>query len=300
MSGPCSLDHIFAAVTSAWLVPFALAHRYLIHVPAEVVGKGKSSTLKIRHDFASETNGLDAWAESTSEDNSGIREWTRKAQQTWVRSKTDRATPLVTEWLDYRKKLSTENPNSYRVVHTRSRSFYAAVLDPKSSTALGLPYNHVKLNTFEGDKIVNTRLLPIAGVVCDNLLHSVNVDSREEAYWMSGLFNSRKFNSEVMKEAKGEPPGIYTLPVKIMDKHKLVFDPNNSRHLRLGQIAESLEDKMRVALRRYLSEEKGIDIKTLDDSDQSPDVPSTISSALMRRLNAEEDLKDLNEIAENL
>lgn len=298
MTGPCSLNYIYATVTSAWLVPFALAHRYLVHVPAETKGSGKSTTITIRHDFTSKASGLEAWTGGGETDNSAIRKWTSDAQMRWTKSRTNRSTPLVTEWLDYRKKLSSEQPKAYRVVHTRSRTFYAAVLDPKGSTALGMPYSEAKLYTVEGNKVVNTRYVPIAGVICDNLLHSITVDSKDEACWMSGLFNSKKFNDEVMKEAKGEPPGIYTLPVKIMEKHGLAFDPNNSKHLELARVAEVLEKRMQETLRNYLSQEKGLEIKSVDDTDRSPDVPSTISSALMRRLDAKDDLGKLNKIAE--
>lgn len=297
MTGPCSLSHIFATVTSAWLVPFALAHRYLVHIPAELKGKGKSASLEVRHDYTAKVKGLDAWSGSEATDTS-IMEWTRNAQQRWAGSKTDRSVSLVTERLDYHKGLSSENPKAYRVVHTRSRSFYAAVLDPSGSTALDLPFDQAKLYTYESDKIVRTKYLPITGVVADNLLHSITVDSKEEAYWMSGLFNSKKFNARVMKEAKGEPPGIYTLPVKVMEQQGLAFDPDDSNHIELAKVAQTLEERMRVTIVKYLGGEKDLDIRRLDDSDQSPEVPSTISSALMRRLDAEDDLGTLNEVAE--
>lgn len=298
MTGRCSLNHIFAVVTSAWLVPFALAHRYLVHVPAETKGKGKSATLQVRHDYTAEVKGLDVWSGVGEATDSSILEWTRNAQSRWSKLRTARSTPLVTEWLDYRKKLSAENPSAFRVVHTRSRTFYAAVLDPKGSTALDLPFDRVKLHTYEGDKVVKTQYLPIPGVIADNLLHSITVDSKEEAYWMSGLFNSKKFNARVMKEAKGEPPGIYTLPTKVMEQQGLIFDHDNSNHVELAKIAQTLEERMRGAIVKYLGGEKDLDIRRLDDSDQSPEVPSTISSALMRRLDADDDLARLNEVAE--
>jgi len=49
--------------------------------------------------------------------------------------------------------------------------------------------------------------------------------------------------------------------------------------------------------RSYLVQEKGITIRAADDTDQSPDIPSTISSALMRRLDAPTQLERLETIA---
>lgn len=298
ISGPCSLDHVFATVTSAWLVPFALAHRYLIHVPGEINGKGASATISVRHDFASTEDGLDAWTTTRRPSDSGIRNWTVNAQHEWTKKRTERSTPLVTQWLDYRGKLSSQRPNAFRVVHTRSRSFYAAVLDPRGSTALGLPFNKARMHITEGGKTVRTNNLPIAGVICDNLLHSVVVESKAEAYWMSGLFNSKNFNEKVMKQARGEPPGIYTIPIKVMEEFGIVFSSNDSTHIELAKTAEGLEGRMRKVIRRYLSEEKSLDIAAVDDTDQSPDVPSTISSALMRRLDAQDELDKLNRLAD--
>jgi len=299
-AGPCSPNYLFAVATSAWLVPFALAHRYLVYLPAEVSGTGKSADIRVRHDFTTKSDGLDAWTMTRKGSDTSIQEWTSKAQDAWTKTRTDRSTPLVTNWLDYIGKLSSQRPNAFRVVHTRSRSFYAAVLDPASSTALGLPYNSARIRVVEGGKTIKTIDIPIAGVICDNLLHSIVVDSQIEAYWMMGLFNSETFNRLVMKEAKGEPPGIYTIPVKVMQELELVFNSKNPNFIELAKTAKMLEERMRKALRTYLSEQKGVDIQSVDDSDQSQEIPSTISSALMRRLDAEDELERLNLLADKI
>ncbi len=300
ISGPCSLEYVFAVVTSAWLVPFGLAHRYLVYIPAEVNGKGKSATVTVRHDFATEGNGLDTWTLARKHSDSAIQNWTMHAQEEWSKNKTEKSSELITERLDYQSTLSGQRPNAFRVVHTRSRSFYAAVLDPKGSTALGLPFDSARIRIIEGGKTIETSNLPTAGVICDNLLHSVVVDSLSEAYWMMGLFNSETFNKLVMKQARGEPPGIYTIPVKVMEQLNLVFDSANSIHIEMAKTAKILEGKMHKTIRHYLADEKGIDIKAVDDTDQSQDVPSTISSALMRRLYAQEELDKLNGLANRM
>jgi hypothetical protein len=302
LGGKCSLPNIFVVVSSAWLVPFALAHRYLVHIPAEIKGKGKAAAITVRHDFAEYRNRrLKLWTnQETAPSEGAIRDWTIQAQKAWNERKTDKSAKLVTERLDYHGTLASQKPKAFRVVHTRSRSFYASVLNPRAHTALGLPFDAVKINTTEGGMIINTTYLPIGGVICDNLLHSVVVDSEDEAYWMMGLFNSKVFCRRVMKKALGEPPGIYTIPVKIMDALNLEFDPSKRLHLELAKIAHLLEEKMNVTLQTYLTEEKGINLEFVDDTDQSPDIPSTISSALMRRLNANIELKQLEDLTSKI
>src|SRR5439155_1458143 len=147
------------------------------------------------------------------------------------------------------------------------------VLNPNGSTALGLPFSAARIRTSEAGNTVSENKFAVAGVICDNLLHSVVTKSESEAYWMSGLFNSHEFNRLVMKQALGEPPGIYTIPVKIMEQLKLEFDRNDPTHVQLAKTARELESSMRATVRRYIVEEKGIDLNTIDDSDQSPDVP---------------------------
>lgn len=199
ISDKCSLDCIFAVATSAWLVPFAIAHRYLVHIPAEIKGTGRAAKLSVRHDFAQYKNtSLQKWLNQETETSLiAIKNWTAQAQKAWKESKTDKSPKLVTERLDYQGTLSSQMPRAYRVVHTRSRSFYAAVLNPRAKTVTGLPFDSAKLQTTEGGGTIKTLYVPIGGVICDNLLHSIVVDSKEEAYWMMGLFNSQAFGSLV-------------------------------------------------------------------------------------------------------
>jgi hypothetical protein len=57
---------------------------------------------------------------------------------------------------------------------------------------------------------------------------------------------------------------------------------------------------MKKTLVNYLSDEKEIRPDFVDDTDQSEDVPSTISSALMNRLDDQDSLDELNEVAKRI
>ncbi len=302
MRGPVSSAHCFGVVSSSWLVPFALAHRYVVHIPAELTSKKGEDPLRVRHDFAKGgRKPLDQFAGAPADpEEAAVRAWTLNAQKAWMKDSTDRSTQLVTEWLDYRGKVSIQNPKSIRVVHTRSRSFYAAVLDPRASTALGSPFESATVNVTEDSTLVSKVRIPMAGVIADNLVHYVDVRTRQEAYWISGVFNSRAFEHRVMKLARGEPPGIYTIPQKVLSSLGLTFDPSDSVHQRVAQLATTLERKMMGTIRSYLATEKDVPLAEVDDSDRGPDIPSTISSALMARLDSKPELKELNDLVESL
>jgi len=300
--GKISLSHCFSVVSSSWLVPFSIAHRYIVHIPAEPTGSHGREPLRVRHDMANlgKTSLAGFGDDRESIEEAAIRSWTQQSQRAWSKQNTDRSTDLVTQWLDYRGKISIQNPSSYRVVHTRSRSFYAAVVNPQGRTASGLPYNAARVIVTEANRVVSSIDIPIAGVIADNLLHYVNVESKQEAYWMSGIFNSTPFEKLVMKEARGEPPGIYTIPQKVLARLGLVFDSEDDTHLKIAQLAAALEKKMNGTLRKYLSEEKGLNLELVDDTDRGPDIPPTISSALMRRLGAETELRELDNLVLSL
>jgi hypothetical protein len=301
LTNKCSISSVFAVVTSSWLVPFAIAHRYLVYIPVELDGDGPHAKLVVRHDFAQGKDAsLEGWLERERTSEQAIKHWTMQAQRVWIERKTERSPELVTKRLDYHGTLSTQEPKAYRVVHTRSRSFYSAVLDPIAQTGTGLPFNSIKLQTIDGEEIIKSTYLPINGVICDNLLHSIVVNSKEEAYWLTGLFNSQAFGNLVMKEARGEPPGIYSLPVKILESLKLKYAPENDIHLKLAALSMDLESKMYETIQAYFASEKNINLLLVDDTDRSPEIPSTISSALMRRLNASEQLHELEDIANEI
>jgi hypothetical protein len=302
LRGKLSSTHCFGVVSSAWLVPFALAHRYIVHIPAEVsITKGEDP-INVRHDMAKVgRTSLDAFDGSAEDpEEKAIRNWTLTAQKAWTERSRGRSTKLVTEWLDYMGKVSMQDSRSFRVVHTRSRSFYAAVLDPKGRTALGLPFEKATAFVSQDGGELSKVEIPMAGVICDNLLHYIQVRGRQEAYWMSGVFNTRNFERRVMKLARGEPPGIYTIPQKVLADLGLVFDSSNKEHLRVAQLSSVLERKMGEAIRRYLGTEKGVPLAQIDDTDRGPDIPSTISSALMTRLDAKAELTELNDAVESL
>jgi hypothetical protein len=103
-----------------------------------------------------------------------------------------------------------------------------------------------------------------------------------------------------MKQARGEPPGIYTIPQKVLSELKLVFDSTNKDHIRVAQLAATLERKMGQSIRDYLGTEKGVPLPMVDDTDRGPDIPVTISSALLARLDAKAELSELNGLVGSL
>ncbi len=279
---PGDPSNIFAVASSAWLVPFAIAHRYLVHLPAEMSGSG----VVVRKDTVAGAARIARWVTGEDSRERHLRAWGERAQRVWLETKRGKAFPYVTDRLDRQKGLSAQPAHAVRVVHTRSRSFYAAVLDPTDTTALGLPMSAAVIRTREDGRIIQTEERRLAGIICDNLLHWISTRNKDEAYFLVGLFNSGPFNALVMSETQGEPPGIYSLPVKVMDGYNLVYDERENTHKLVSKLARELEGKMRTTVLRYFKESKNINPELIDDTTESQDVPSAVSSAMLRRLGA--------------
>jgi hypothetical protein len=299
LSGDCAPAHLYGVVTSTYLVPFAIAHRYLAHLPATPTGRDPGATLSVHHEYADRGSdrpgdGVDA------ADRAAIREWTAAAQRLWEERRTSGAPDLVTERLDDYGKLSRQQPRATRVVHTRSRKLYAAVLDPRGETALGLPLGKARLHTRVGDAVGRTETVPTRGVVCDNKLHYLTTGSEGEAYWLVGLLNSDPFEERVMAHASGDPPNIYSLPAKLLGEWGLTYDPDDERHAAIADLAVELETAMTATVRAYLGDEKEVDLADVDDTDAGAEVPRTVTTPYTNRFDEAERLDRLDELVASL
>lgn len=298
--GPCSPEHLYTVVTSTYLVPFAIGHRYVAHLPAsieETESKKRNVSLNILHEYANtEDQSLSSFNNaSIDEDTEAIKSWTQQAQTAWQQNKTGNSPDLVTERLNDYNKLAKQQPRRYRVVHTRSRKLYAAVLDPHESTALGLPFGGAEIHSRVNGTVSNTDKITSQGIICDNKLHYINTDSEGEAYWLMGVINSTPFEEKVMEHASGDPPNIYSLPAKKLNDIGLVFDANDERHVEIIDLATELKNEMEKTIKDYISNEKGIDIDAIDDSEAGPEVPKMITTPYTNRFNQDQKLEELDD-----
>jgi len=304
--GPISNKFLYSVVTSAWLVPFSIVHRYLAVIPAVPVSNTNDSHLNVLTNIAQDDR-IDQWTVTEdSEDNKTISNWTKTAQNLWETSKKSKSTKLVTDWLDYHGKLTNQKPNTIRVVHTRSRILYAAVLKPFRNTSLGIPLNKAVIKTRSGITIVNTETIPLAGIIIDNLLNSIEVASVDEAYWLSGIFNTTYFGNLTLKKAGGKKgseavPSIYSIPVKILDEHGLVFDASNKIHSDISQLSKTLEKQMGLVVKKYYEKNKSTVIDRIGDTVQSPELDVSISRPFIDRLaKTSNELQELERLVKSL
>jgi hypothetical protein len=272
MDAPVEPRYIFGIGTSTWLLPFAIGHRSLACLPASI--DVDNARLRVHHELVKKSSGsLRDFSGAEGGPSNAIRNWTREAQKAWLLNKKEGGYDEVTKYLDYGGKLRKVKPEALRVIHTRSRKFYAAFLDPSADTALGVPFAEIQLKTRRDGRPGRATNHPLGGVAVDNKVHYVEVASPEEGHWMAAVFNSDLFSSMVMKRSKGEPPNIYSIPAQVLADLGLIFDPASTKHQKVARLGQSLARAMAEKVRSHYLDEKGFDIDALDDTDASPEVP---------------------------
>jgi hypothetical protein len=255
-----------------------------------VVGRGRYAAIKVNLRASTRASGLDEWGESTDPETEATRSWTKKAQRLWDATKTERSFSNVADRINYQGTLASQPLRAIRVVYTRSRTLYASVLDPEARTALGLPLRELVTKVRENDTVISTSVRKLGGVIAENLLHWIEVDDIEEAHWLSGVLNARVFIERVLERAGGKEkgsqyvPGIYNIPVDLLAEYGMTYDPKDAVHSKISRISKRLQIGMGRVVKDYIEREKGVNIHLLDDTNASPIVPDTISSALLRRL----------------
>lgn len=294
MEGEMQPQYLFNVATSTWLVPFAIGHRFLSTLPATETDDGR---FQVHHELCQPaTQSLRGFSGGTAGPSSEVRKWTREAQRIWSETKKDASADLVTKRLDYSSLMSRIDWSRPRVIHTRSRLFYAGLLQPSETTALDLPLDKVRLVTREDGKMLTKTEYPVGGTIVDNKVHHIEVRDEDEGYWLTAVLNSEPVTGEIMSRSKGEPPNIYSIPAKVLADFRLKYDPRNSSHQTLTRLGRKLTRQMREEVRKYVVEAKETELSLVDDSDLSPEVPPLNAGRFVKWMQASEDWTETGDL----
>ena len=265
--GSVSTRYVFGLVTSRYVGSFSILHRDLCVLPAKETDGG----LDVMHHLASKAKEQRALVEEDGE-LKALRVWVREAQTFWKQKRKEDQQELCTERLDYQRTLSHQPPNGFRVVHTRSGNFYAALLRPSATTTTGFLPNELKVKSWRNGKIAGEEERKIGGCVVDNLLHWIGVSSIQEGHWLVAILNSEPFIKRLDSELHGRD--TYSAPSRILADAGLRFDPSDAIHLALADRAKLIESTKLIYDRRMLVEECGKEVvESIDDSDVTPELP---------------------------
>jgi hypothetical protein len=268
LEGDAPPHFLFGLLTSRYVGCFSILHRDLCLLPATIGNGG----LTVINDHWAAHPRQQRTLEKEGNDERMVRDWVRQAQARWKAGRQADQQELCTERLNYNGGLSSQPATAPRVVHTRSGSFYAALLRPSAQTSTGVPLNELRVRFRRDGTVVSTAERPLAGVVVDNLLHWIQVGSVQEGYWLVGVLNSEPFVSRLLKEVQNRD--YYSAPSRLLLSLGLKFDHTNPTCAAISDAAKLIESRKTVFDRELLSQELGKEaLQSVDDTDVSPAVP---------------------------
>ncbi len=159
-----------------------------------------------------------------------LANWIERVEREWTGrrgSKAERITALG--WLDYRRKLTAQNPSArYRVVYNTSGTFLTATMMEN------------RLIRFE----INGQNMDAKGFVADTKTYFSELFEKNEAFFLVAFFNSPLIDKRIKPmQSRGlwGPRDIHKKPLELPIPQ---FDSDNRIHLRLAELGERCSEKV--------------------------------------------------------
>lgn len=141
--------------------------------------------------------------------NYAYNEWIKKLNEYWEKYKVSDRVGDIFENIDYYGKLTNKNQiKPYKVVFTRSGKMESAVVKGED-------------------------------VIIDNTLHYYGTDNKDEAYYLSAIFNSDKI-SKIANIIKSERD----ICKKVLEFKIPQYNPSNKHHKKLAELGEVCHKKL--------------------------------------------------------
>jgi len=160
-----------------------------------------------------------------------LPEWLERAQTVWERRRKEKAKKSdALSWLNYRNKLTDQNPKAcYVVLYSRSATFLcAAVLKAKA------------LSHRVGDQDVALRRF-----VASDVTYTYETDDQKEADYLVAVLNSPTVDTLIKPMQARGLWGPRDITKKVWELPIPQFNPGDKAHLRLSEIAEACAEKVK-------------------------------------------------------
>lgn len=159
-----------------------------------------------------------------------LASWIEKVESEWIKrrsSKAERMTAL--EWLDYRRKLTSQNPNApYRVLYNTSGTFLTATVLENESIEFK----------------INGQLVVACGFAGDTVTYYFDTDQQLEAYYLASVFNAPEVDMLVKPMQARGLFGPRHFHKKVLELPIPQFNKENPVHLQLAQLGQTCTAKV--------------------------------------------------------
>lgn len=159
-----------------------------------------------------------------------LARWLERAEAEWAMRRSTKAERITAlGWLDYRKKLTVQNPQAkYRVVYNTSGTFLTAAV-----------IENVPIE-FE----INGQGITAEGFLVDHVTYFLETFNQNEAHYLSAVFNAPKIDALIKPMQARGLWGPRHFHKKVLELPIPQFDSKNPVHHRLAELGKECSAKV--------------------------------------------------------
>lgn len=215
LEGNVEKQFLYATLLSTDLLPFGRLEYRLIVLPIEACGDAYNLV------HADQARGEGFFH---------LARWLEQAEDEWQERRSAKAQRIdVLGWLNYRRKLTSQNPQAqYRVLYPTSATYLCASV-----------VRDQRIVSQSGDQEVVAQ-----GFICDHVTYCLETELKDEAYYLVGVLNAPIVDRLIKPmQARGQW-GARHIHKKVLELPIPQFDSSKPDHLQLAGIGEACTQKV--------------------------------------------------------
>ena len=215
MRGNVEGRFLYATILSTDLLPFGHLPFRLVVLPIEPKGTGYT---------------LLTAEEARRRGYLHLARWLEAAQAEWERRRGEKAERMnVLEWLDYRRKLTSQNPQArYWVLYPTSATYMCACVVENKPVE------------FE----IGGQRLEARGIVANERTYHFETDDEAEAYYLVAVLNAPIIDQQLKPMQSRGQWGPRDIHKKVLELPIPQFDPGDAVHRRLAELGKECTQKV--------------------------------------------------------
>ena len=215
LEGRVESQFLYATLLSTDLIPFGHLDYRLIVLPIEPFEQGY-------HLVTSEAARKRGFL--------NLSRWLEKAQDEWEQRRGEKAEEIdAIGWLDYRRKLTSQNPQAkYRVLYPMSATYLCACV--------------VEDEPMEFD--IGGQKVEAKGFVADYVTYYLETQNRNEAYYLATILNAPMIDRIIKPMQARGLWGPRHICKKVLELPIPQFDPSKKEHIRLAELDKACSEKV--------------------------------------------------------
>jgi len=206
---------LYATLLSTDLLPFGYLGYRLVVLPIESRGTGYN---------------LVTAEEAHKRGFFHLAQWLEKVQEEWESRRGEKAEGIdALEWLDYQRKVTSQNPQAkYRVIYPSSGTYLCAYVVEDRPIVFD----------------IGEQNLPVQGFVVDHVAYHFETNREDEAHYLATVLNAPVVDKLLKPMQARGLWGPRHIHKKALDLPIPQFDPSVEAHLKLAELGRACTQKV--------------------------------------------------------